>query len=96
MANLGTLIDLDKDLDKIAIIDDTCSVTYRQLHHMSNYYAKSLQDKGYRAGDRIAIIGLNSIGYIAAYLGILKLGAVAVLINVKLPDSQIPTAFATV
>ena len=89
MANLGNLIDLGKDLDKIAIIDDTSSVTYKELHHMSNYYAKSLQDRGYRAGDRIAVIGLNSIGYVAAYLGILKLGAVAVLINVKLPDSQL-------
>ena len=89
MANLGNLIDLDKDLNKIAIIDSTCSVTYQQLHYMSNYFAKSLQDKGYGPGDRIAIIGLNSIGYVAAYLGILKLGAVAVLINVKLPSEQL-------
>jgi acyl-CoA synthetase (AMP-forming)/AMP-acid ligase II len=89
MANLGNLIDLGKDLTKTAIIDDNGAVTYKQLHHMSNYYAKSLQDKGYRPGDRIAVIGLNSIGYVAAYLGILKLGAVAVLINVKLPNTQL-------
>lgn len=89
MSNLGNLIDLTKDLDKIAIIDNTCSVTYRELHHMSNYFAKSLQDKGCFPGDRIALIGLNSIGYVAAYLGILKLGGVAVLINVKLPSQQL-------
>jgi acyl-coenzyme A synthetase/AMP-(fatty) acid ligase len=89
MANLGNLIDLNKNLDKIAIIDSTCSVTYKELHYMANYFAKSLQDKGCRPGDKIAIFGLNSIGYVAAYLGILKLGAVAVLVNVKLPRQQL-------
>ena len=89
MKNLGDLIDLNKDLNKIAIIDNTSSVTYGQLHYMSNYYARLLQEKNYKPSDRIALVGLNSIGYVAAYLGILKLGAIAVLINVKLPDHQI-------
>jgi acyl-CoA synthetase (AMP-forming)/AMP-acid ligase II len=89
MANLGNLIDLNKDLNKIAIIDSTSSVTYGQLHYMSNYYAQWLQDNNLKPGDKIAIIGLNSIGYAAAYLGILKLGAIAVLINAKLPEQQL-------
>jgi acyl-CoA synthetase (AMP-forming)/AMP-acid ligase II len=89
MSNLGNLINLEKDLEKIAIIDEDGLVTYRQLHNMSNFVAQSLFDQGFRSGDRIAIKGLNNIDYVAAYLGILKLGAVAVLVNVKLPQEQI-------
>lgn len=89
MSNLGNLINLELDQNKIAIIDEERRVTYRQLHNMSNYAAFDLQSKGFKPGDRIAIKGFNSISYIAAYLGILKLGAVAVLINAKLPQSQV-------
>lgn len=89
MANLGNLINLKLDQKKIAIIDEDRRVTYKQLHNMSNYAAFDLQSKGFGPGDKIALKGANTINYIAAYLGILKLGAVAVLINVKLPQSQI-------
>lgn len=89
MKNLGNLINLDKDLSKIAIIDETSRVTYKQLHMMSNYVAQELKNKGFVPGDRIGIRGVNTIGYIASYLGILKFGGIAVLINVKLPESQV-------
>ncbi|MEY4747750.1 MAG: hypothetical protein RLZZ416_799 [Candidatus Parcubacteria bacterium] len=89
MANLGNLIDPEKDPEKVAVIDEESSVTYRKLHHMSNYVAFDLQSRGYKPGDRIGLFGYNTIGYVAAYLGILKSGGVAVLINVKLPKTQI-------
>lgn len=89
MANLGNLINLNRDQSKIAIIDENTRVTYKQLHNMSNYVAFDLKSKGFGPGDKIAIKGVNTIGYVAAYLGILKLGAVAVLINVKFPQSQV-------
>lgn len=89
MANLGNLIKLNRNQSKVAIIDEDARVTYRQLHNMSNYAAFHLKSKGIAPGDRVAIKGVNTIGYVAAYLGILKLGAVAVLINVKLPQSQV-------
>ncbi len=89
MSNLGNLINLSKDFEKVAIIDEHGSVTYRQLHNMSNFVAQDLYGKGFRAGDRIALKGLNTIDYVAAYLGILKLGGVAVLVNIKFPQEQI-------
>jgi acyl-CoA synthetase (AMP-forming)/AMP-acid ligase II len=89
MSNLGELIDLSKSLDKVAIIDNDARVTYKQLHYMSNYVASELKDKGFTPGDKIAIKGTNSIGYVATYLGILKFGGVCVLINAKLPESQV-------
>ena len=87
--NLGNLIDLNKNLDKIAIICEDQKITYKALDILSNSVAYSLLKKGIKKGDRVAIISLNSIDYIIMYLGILKLGAVAVLINVKSPQSQI-------
>jgi acyl-CoA synthetase (AMP-forming)/AMP-acid ligase II len=87
--NLGNLIDLNKDLDKIAIICEDLKITYRSLDILANSVAYSLLKKGIKKGDRVAIISLNSIDYIIMYLGILKLGAVVVPINIKLPQSQI-------
>lgn len=89
MSNLGNLINLEKNLEKTAIIDEHGSISYRQLHNMSNFVAKNLFEQGFRPSDRIALKGLNTIDYIAAYLGILKLGGIAVLVNVKLPTEQI-------
>ncbi len=89
MNNLGSLINLTKDLEKTAIIDEHGSVSYGQLESMSNFVANDLFDQGFRPGDRIALKSLNTIDYVAAYLGILKLGCVAVLVNVKLPKEQI-------
>lgn len=88
--NLGDLIDLNKDLNKLAIIDEHTKVTYKQLHNMSNYAATILQkEKNINPGDRVGIKGVNTIGFVAVYLGILKLGAIAVLINPQLPQLQI-------
>jgi len=88
--NLGDLINLDKDLNKLAIIDEHTKVTYRQLYNMSNYAATILQkEKNIRPGDRVGVKSFNTIGFAAVYLGILKLGAVAVLINPNMPQSQI-------
>lgn len=90
MTNLGNLINLNNNLDKIAIIDEYDCVTYRQLHHMANHAAHVLgAEKNIKPGDTVGLRGLNSISYVAAYLGILKLGAVAIFINVKLPPDQV-------
>ena len=87
--NLGNLIDLNKDLNKIAIICEDQQITYKALDILANSVAYCLLKKNIKKGDRVAIISLNSIDYVIMYLGILKLGAVAVLINVKSPQSQI-------
>ena len=89
--NLGDLIDLSKDLSKTAIIDTSTNYRYsfKLVHDLANAVANGLQAKGYQPQDRIAILAENSIDFVTTYLGILKLGAVVVLVNVKLPQSQI-------
>jgi acyl-CoA synthetase (AMP-forming)/AMP-acid ligase II len=87
--NLGDLIDLNKNLNQIAIICEDQKITYRALNILANSVAYSLSKKDIKKGDRVAIISLNSIDYVILYLGILKLGAVAVLIHANSPQSQI-------
>ena len=88
--NLGDLIDLSKDLTKVAVIDSKSrQYTYQQINDLANAVANGLSSQGYKPADRIAIIAFNSIEFIATYLGILKLGAVVVLINAKAPQEQI-------
>jgi acyl-CoA synthetase (AMP-forming)/AMP-acid ligase II len=88
--NLGDLVDLSKDLNKVAVIDaKNRQYTYKQLNDLANTVAKELLLQGYRPADKIAIISVNSIEFIATYLGILKLGAVVVLINAKAPREQV-------
>jgi acyl-CoA synthetase (AMP-forming)/AMP-acid ligase II len=88
--NLGNLIDLTKDLTKVAVIDSKGrQYTYQQINDLANAVANELSLQGYKSADRIAIIAFNSIEFIATYLGILKLGAVVVLINAKAPQEQI-------
>lgn len=86
--NLGDLIDLNKDLTRTAVFDQR-RYTYRELNQMSMSYAAGLRSRGVETGTPVAIIMPNSVDFIAAYLGILRIGAVAVLINVKLPQTQI-------
>lgn len=89
MKNLGDLIDLTKDLDKVAIVYENTSYTYKQLDILINGISAGLVARGIQQGDRVAIVSTNSVNFIATYLGILKIGAVAVLVNCKLPDSQL-------
>lgn len=88
--NLGNLIDLTRDLTKVAVIDSKGrQYTYQQINDLANAVANGLSLQGYKPADRIAIIAFNSIEFIATYLGILKLGAVVVLINAKAPQEQV-------
>ena len=87
--NLGNLIDLNKDLNKIAIICEDQKITYRALDILINHVSYYLLNKGIKKGDKVAILSLNSIDYVIIYLGILRLGAVAVPINIKFTEKQI-------
>lgn len=82
MNNLGNL--LSKSIDKEAIIFDR-SYSYKELNSISSKFSYGLYQAGVSKGDKVAIIDENSVMFICAYIGILKLGAVAVLINPNLP-----------
>jgi long-chain acyl-CoA synthetase len=93
LKNLGNLIHPNCDLNKIALIDlssDTPeSFSFGDIDRLSNAVARGLDIKKIKAGDRIAIVSDNSSNLIVTFFGSLRLGAVPILINSKLTESQI-------
>ena len=82
--NLGDIL---SDLGKIAIIESSGkTITFKQLELLAQSVANFLSN---RPRSNIALIGNNSINFIATYLGILKAGHTAVLISPKFPDTTI-------
>jgi len=76
--------------DALALDD----VTHAQLHEGARRVARRFQELGVRAGDRIAIYCENRHGFIYAYLAALRLGAIAVPVNVLYRASDLAHALA--
>src|SRR3974390_3787663 len=63
---------------KIAAIHGSQTVTFGELNGLCNGIALRLAASGLQPGQRVALMGQNSIDYIAAFFGILKAGGVVV------------------
>ncbi len=97
--NLGDVLSSRHDETSIALIDLTdpeapVQISYAALHRLANKYASYLSQLGLKAGSSVAILGANSRAYLAAYMGILRAGFVAVPINVKQPSRMVDYVFA--
>lgn len=75
--------------NKTALVFEGKSFTYQQLNHLSNRMANSLRGLSIKRGDRIALLLPNTPEFIIAYLGILKVGAIAVSLNVMLKPAEV-------
>jgi long-chain acyl-CoA synthetase len=92
--NLGDLFRRDLDFQKIALIDvalngQSRQFTYFELDALANAVARGLENFQLQRGSRIAVIGLNSAEYIAAFLGIMRAGLVVVPVNSKFPAAMV-------
>lgn len=90
--NLGNILPLNCDLNKIAVIDlskEPQSYSFRQIDQRSNAVARGLMLKNIKVGDRISILSDNSVNVVSTFFGAMRIGAIPVLINTKLTDSQI-------
>ncbi|TAM85453.1 MAG: long-chain fatty acid--CoA ligase [Candidimonas sp.] len=91
--NLGKLIDRNRPLNKIAVINFDGShvreVSYDELDALADGVARALVARGYSRGDRIAILSSNNSESLAAYLGIMRAGMVSVPINFRLPRNLV-------
>jgi len=67
----------------IESLDQGKNITFEQTRHWCNKAANLLKDKGITAGDKIALIGENSVEALLIYFGILNYGAVVGPINVE-------------
>ena len=55
--------------------------SYKEIEKSVDYYANFLASKGIKKGDHIALLAMNSYNWMIAFYAIIKVGAVAVLIN---------------
>ena len=74
---------------KTAVVFQNETTSYLQLEMMSNQVANVLQDMGISLRDKVALYCINSPWFIAAYYGILKVGATVVPINLLLNINEI-------
>ena len=69
---------------RLAMRDDCGTVTFVELVDIAGRVARALSDRGVRPGDRVALAMDPSAAYVAALLGVLRAGAVAVPLNTRL------------
>jgi acyl-CoA synthetase (AMP-forming)/AMP-acid ligase II len=73
---------------RVAVTDESgVTMTYEELDELASRFAARLATLGVANGDRIGILGGNTARWIAAFFGVLRIGAVAVPLSPRLPDA---------
>jgi long-chain acyl-CoA synthetase len=75
--------------ERAALLFEGEPISYRELDRRAAVAAAALRAKGVEAGDRVAIRLPNSADYLAAYFGVLRLGAITVPLNVLLAQPEV-------
>jgi fatty-acyl-CoA synthase len=78
----------------VAIFYQDRTVSYRQLDEGANRVARWAQAQGIARGDAVVLLMENRPEYLMAWLGLLKLGAVAALINTNLKGAPLAHSIA--
>jgi acyl-CoA synthetase (AMP-forming)/AMP-acid ligase II len=80
-----------------AVHGDGVTWSYEELWARAGGIARHLlRDRGIEPGDRVGLVGANSPGYRAAYLGVLRAGAVVVPLNAMLDGAELREQLALV
>jgi long-chain acyl-CoA synthetase len=72
--------------DDIAIVDGTVHYRYDDLRRSAAMVARAIDELGLQTGSKVALIGPNSLFWVAGYLAVMKLG----LVVVPLADKSTP------
>jgi benzoate-CoA ligase len=74
--------------EHIAVIDDRGEYSYRTVQAMANRVANALSQAGVGVEDRVLIGIQDRAEFVAAFFGVLKVGAVVTMVNPELPDAD--------
>ena len=64
-------------------------MTWREFDEKANRFANFLLSRGYRKGDKIAILLMNCLEWLPIYFGVLKAGCMAVPLNFRYTADEI-------
>ncbi|WP_368744727.1 class I adenylate-forming enzyme family protein [Desertibaculum subflavum] len=78
---------------KTALIDGERRLNWGELDRRSDRVTAALQARGIRRGDKIGFIAEACLEWVIAYLGIVKLGAVAVPLNYRLTPAELADSY---
>src|SRR5689334_1605349 len=99
-SNLGFFFDASVRAlpDKVAIIDlfggRERQITYRALDRRMDRVAAMLAERGARVGERIGVLVGNRVEFIEVFFGAMRLGAVPVILNMRLAADTLTAIFA--
>jgi benzoate-CoA ligase len=74
--------------DRVALVCEAENLTYRQLAQSARRAAGALASLGVRPGDRVLLLMRDTPEFVAAWLGAVRAGAVAVAVNSKLSEPE--------
>jgi benzoate-CoA ligase family protein len=81
---------LDEGLgDRVALRLDDRSVTYAEVDRAASGMAHLLADRGVGRGDRVLALMPDGLEHVAALFGVLRLGAVGLLVNPGLTEADL-------
>ncbi|NNU89587.1 long-chain-fatty-acid--CoA ligase [Anoxybacillus sp. CHMUD] len=76
--------------DKVGVISEGKSLTYRELSERVNQLSRGLSDLGIKKGDRVAYLAPNTLEMLEGFYGVFQTGAVMVPLNIRLkPDDYV-------
>jgi long-chain acyl-CoA synthetase len=96
--NLGDILRLPALADRAAYLDlrrmdEPWALTAAQLDELIVASARGFRRRGIRVGARVGILSANRLEFMASYCGAMRMGAVAVPINHRLPASTVAHMF---
>jgi acyl-CoA synthetase (AMP-forming)/AMP-acid ligase II len=74
--------------DRLALIDESGTLTFQEVHERSNALAHALAEEGVGPGSRVGIMCRNHRGWVEAYVATNKLGAHALFFNTAFSGPQ--------
>ncbi len=79
--------------DRVAVTVDDLDVTYGEVQAHANRWAEALRSLDVRPRERVMIALPDGIEWVAAFFGVLKAGAVVVMVNPELKEENLARLF---